>query len=333
MNIAEYKGVMVFAEQRDGVLESVGLELIGEASRLAAHLKESVTAVLVGSNIKSLATELASYGADRVIIVDDAVLSHYDTEAYTQAVTAVVNKYKPEIFLVGATTLGRDLAPRLSGRLRTGLTADCTELSIDEATRELWSTRPTFGGNLLATIVCPDHRPQMSSVRPGVMAKLAKDTSRKADVIEEQITFDKSKFKVRFIDKVVDKSKKIDITEAKVLVAGGRGVGKEGMPLLINLAQSLHGELAGTRALVEEGMVESSRQVGQTGKTVKPDLYIAAGISGAIQHVIGMENSELTIAINTDKEAPIFQVADLGVVANFHEVAPVLIKKLGEIQA
>ncbi|NIZ41110.1 electron transfer flavoprotein subunit alpha/FixB family protein [Entomospira entomophila] len=333
MNIHEYKGIMVFAEQRDGVLQSVGLELIGEAHRLAKSINEKVTAVLIGDNVSHLVKDLSLYGADRVIVVNSELLKHYDTEAYTQAVTAITNKYKPEIFLIGATTLGRDLAPRLSGRLRTGLTADCTELSIDEESRELWSTRPTFGGNLLATIVCPEHRPQMSSVRPGVMAKLAKNASNQAEVIDEAITFDTTKMKVRFIKKVVDTSKKIDITEARVLVAGGRGVGKDGIEMLHDLASALHGEIAGTRALVEEGLIDGTRQVGQTGKTVRPDLYIATGISGAIQHVIGMENAQLKIAINTDKSAPIFQVSDLGVVANFHEVAPILLKKIKEIQS
>ncbi|NIZ46456.1 electron transfer flavoprotein subunit alpha/FixB family protein [Entomospira nematocerorum] len=333
MNIDEYKGIMVFAEQRDGVLQSVGLELIGEAHRLAKNLNEKVTAILIGANVSHLVKEITLYGADRVIVVNDEILKHYDTEAYTQAVTTIVNKYKPEIFLIGATTLGRDLAPRLSGRLRTGLTADCTELSIDEESRELWSTRPTFGGNLLATIVCPEHRPQMSSVRPGVMAKLAKNEAHQSEIIEELITFDRTKMKVRFIKKVVDTTKKIDITDARVLVAGGRGVGKDGIEMLQNLANVLHGEVAGTRALVEEGLIDGTRQVGQTGKTVRPDLYIATGISGAIQHVIGMENAQLKIAINTDKSAPIFQVSDLGVVANFHEVAPILLKKIQEIQS
>ncbi len=328
MDLQAYKGVMVFAEQRDGALQSVALELVGEAKRLADVLKEPVIAVLLGHKIEHLTDDLTSHGADVVVVVDAPELIHYDTEAYSQAMDAIIRDKKPNILLVGATTLGRDLAPRLSGRVHTGLTADCTELTIDNESGELWMTRPTFGGNLMATIVCPEHRPQMATVRPGVMAKQPKANNPAAKVESFKVTFNPEKFKVRFKKMVPEAVKRIDITEAKVLISGGRGVGAAGIPALEALAKALNGEISASRALVDAGILPHERMVGQTGKTVRPDLYIAAGISGAIQHVAGMENSELMIAINKDKSAPIFNVADLGIVGDFHEIAPLLVKAL-----
>ncbi|MGL5053736.1 MAG: electron transfer flavoprotein subunit alpha/FixB family protein, partial [Cetobacterium sp.] len=275
MNLNEYKGILVFAEQRDGNLQNVGLELIGKGKELANTLNEKVTAVLLGFNIKSLSKELIAYGADEVIIVDSKELEIYDTEAYTQAFSAIINKNKPEIVLIGATTFGRDLGPRISSRVQTGLTADCTILEIGE-NRELLMTRPAFGGNLMATIICPDHRPQMSTVRPGVMSRLSKNYNREGVITDFKLHFDHSKLKVKVLNIIKEAKAKVDITEANILVAGGRGVGvQSGFDNLELLANELGGVAAASRALVDAGIVCHDRQVGQTGKTVRPDIYFA----------------------------------------------------------
>ena len=332
MEKTDYKNVFVFAEQRDGVIQSVALELLGKAHELAGILNEKVVAVLPGHNISKHAQMLIEYGADEVICIDEPELKDYLTEQYAQTITQVVNKFKPSILMIGATTIGRDLGPRLAARLTTGLTADCTRLEISEE-GELMMTRPAFGGNLMATIMCTEHRPQMSTVRPGVMQKMQRDTNRKGNVITFKPEFDKSKFLVRMVENVkVDKGK-IDITEAKVLVSGGRGVGtKDGFSKLEALANELGGEVSSSRAMVDAGVMDASRQVGQTGKTVRPALYMACGISGAIQHLAGMEESELIIAINKDKFAPIFQVADLGIVGDLHKIVPMLTERLKTMQ-
>ena len=328
MNKEEYKNIFVFVEQRDGKIQNVGLELLGKARELADNLGQEVHALFLGQNIKSQAQELIAYGADKVLLVEDESLAVYTTEPYTQAIAQLINDKKPSIVLIGSTTIGRDLGPRVSARVNTGLTADCTKLEINEEDKELWSTRPAFGGNLMATIVCPNHRPQMSTVRPGVMQKMANDTSRKGEVIEEKINFNKDKFKVKVLE-TVKKESKVDITEAKVLVSGGRGVGtKEGFKKLEDLAKELKGEVASSRAMVDAGIMPHERQVGQTGKTVRPNLYVACGISGAIQHLAGMESSEFIVAINKDKFAPIMQVADLGIVGDLHKIVPMLTERL-----
>lgn len=327
MNKEDYKNIFVFVEQRDGKIQNVGLELLGKSRELADILNQEVYAIFLGNNIKSKANELIAYGADKVLVCEDKCLETYTTEPYAQAIYQIVKDYKPSIVFIGATTIGRDLGPRLSARIRTGLTADCTKLEISED-KELWSTRPAFGGNLMATIVCPDHRPQMSTVRPGVMQKMQKDDKRKGQVIDVNINFDKSKFKVRVIE-TVKKENKVDITEAKVLVSGGRGVGNEaGFKELENLAEVIKGEIAASRAMVDAGVIDHERQVGQTGKTVRPNLYMACGISGAIQHIAGMENSEYIVAINKDKYAPIMQIADLGIVGDVHKIIPLLAERL-----
>lgn len=333
MNLNEYRGVMVFAEQRHGKIENVALELIGKGSELAKSLDEKVTAILLGYNISGLAKELVEAGADKVIFVDKKELENYDTEAYAQAVTAIVNAEKPEIMLIGATTLGRDLGPRVSSRVSTGLTADCTSLEIGEA-RELLMTRPAFGGNLMATIICPDHRPQMSTVRPGVMARLESIPGRAGEIKEFPITFDSSKFRVKLLEIVKEGEKKIDITEASVLISGGRGIGnEENFKKLYPLAEELHGVVSGSRAVVDAGWLGHERQVGQTGKTVRPGVYFALGISGAIQHLAGMEESDLIIAINKDKGAPIFSAADLGIVGDINKIVPAIVEELKKIKA
>lgn len=328
MDKEQYKGIQVFAEQREGVVQNVAFELIGKARELADSIGEKVTAVLLGQNVANLSQELIAAGADRVLLVEHDLLKDYVTEQYAQAITHILNTYKPEIFLLGATTIGRDLGPRLSARMHTGLTADCTSLEINED-RNLLMTRPAFGGNLMATIICKEHRPQMSTVRPGVMRRKESDPSRKGEVEKVVVSFDESKCRVRLVRKEREEKNLIDITEAHVLVSGGRGVGtNDGFEKLTSLAATLGAEVSSSRAMVDAGIMSHDRQVGQTGKTVRPDLYLALGISGAIQHLAGMEESEYIIAINKDKFAPIFQVADLGLVGDLHKIVPILNEKL-----
>jgi electron transfer flavoprotein alpha subunit len=328
MDKSQYKNVFVFVEQREGNIQGVAIELLGKARNLADSLGENVYAILLGKNIENKAQNLIAYGADKVIIASYDELEEYTTEAYTQAISQIANEYKPSIILFGATTIGRDLGPRLSARLSTGLTADCTRLEISEE-KEFLMTRPAFGGNLMATIVCPEHRPQMSTVRPGVMKAMEKDETRKGEIEKITINFNKDKFKVRIKETVKEKSNMIDIAEAKILVSGGRGIGsKEGFNALNNLAEVLKAEVSASRAVVDAGIVDHDRQVGQTGKTVRPNLYIACGISGAIQHMAGMEESDFIVAINKDRYAPIMQSADLGIVGDVKKIIPLLTERL-----
>lgn len=305
--------IFVFCEQRDGQIQNVAFELLGIARELASKTGEKVCSILLGCNVKDKAQELISYGSDVVYVVDDSSLEHYLTEQYAQATYALVKKYEPNVLLFGATSIGRDLAPRLSARLHTGLTADCTKLENDE-NGNLFMTRPAFGGNLLATIICPNHRPQMSTVRPGVMKKLDQDVSRVGEIIEESVEWDKSKFCVKVVKEVKEEQSVEKIEDAKILVSCGRGV-KDVQPAY-ELAKALKGTVSSSRSLVDAGIFEQARQVGQTGKTVRPQAYLAFGISGAIQHLAGMEESEFIVAVNTDKNAPIFKVANLGIVAD-----------------
>jgi electron transfer flavoprotein alpha subunit len=342
MGLEEYKGVYIYAQQVDNELSSIAFELIGKAKELAADLKTDVTAVLLGSGIKGLADKLGEYGADKVIVVDDPELKDYRTEPYAQALSAVINEYKPDIMLVGATAIGRDLGPTVSARVATGLTADCTKLDIgdfpltpvpgkenEQKHNQLLMTRPAFGGNTIATIACPDNRPQMATVRPGVMQKLPKEPGRKAEIIEFHPEIKKNN---RFVDilKVVKAVGNVqNIMEAKVLVSGGRGVGsKENFTQLQELADVLGGMVSCSRAVVENGWLAQDYQVGQTGKTVRPKIYFAIGISGAIQHVAGMEDSDLIVAINKDEDAPIFDVADYGLVGDLNKIVPKLTEAL-----
>ncbi|MCR2033163.1 electron transfer flavoprotein subunit alpha/FixB family protein [Anaerofustis stercorihominis] len=337
MSFEEYKGVFVFAQQVDGVINNVALELTSEATKLAAALKTDVTAVLLGKDVKGLADELAKYGADKVLVVDDPALETYTTEPYAHAMDEIIKNYKPDIVLYGATAIGRDLAPRVSARVATGLTADCTVLEIDEFKNALGNvnkgyegklflnaTRPAFGGNLMATIVCPDNKPQMATVRPGVMQKIEpKDV--KANVEEVKVDFAKNNKCVEVLEVVKAVKDKVDISEAKILVSGGRGVGSaENFKLLEDLAEAIGGEVSASRACVDAGWVAKDIQVGQTGKTVRPNVYFAIGISGAIQHAAGMEESDLIIAINKDESAPIFSFADYGVVGDLNKIVPLL---------
>lgn len=328
MNKADYKDVYVFIEQREGNVQSVALELLGKAKELAAALNEKVVALFPGYNISNQAQMLIEYGADKVICIDQPELKDYLTEQYKQALCQAIDEFKPSIVLLGATTIGRDLGPRLSAKVGTGLTADCTRLEISEE-RELMMTRPAFGGNLMATIMCTEHRPQMSTVRPGVMQKADRDASRKGEIIEFKPVFDASKFKVRILESVKENKDKVNITEAKILVSGGRGVGNaEGFKKLEKMANILDAQVSSSRAMVDAGIMDHDRQVGQTGKTVRPDLYFAIGISGAIQHLAGMEESDYIIAINKDKYAPIFGVADLGIVGDMNKIVPLLTERL-----
>ncbi|MBP6429674.1 MAG: electron transfer flavoprotein subunit alpha/FixB family protein [Bacteroidales bacterium] len=333
MNKSEYKNVFVFAEQRNGEIQGVAFELLGKARDLAKDLQEEVYAILLGGNdVEKKAQRLIAYGADKVIVASCPFLKDYTTEAYSQAITQIVNTYKPSVILLGATVIGRDLGPRLSARLTTGLTADCTRLEISEE-RELLMTRPAFGGNLMATIVCSDHRPQMSTVRPGVMKSMDMDETRQGVIEKITINFDESKFKVRIIETVKEQTSMVDITEAKVLLCGGRGIGTDqGFENLKDLAKLMNAEVAASRAIVDAGLIGHERQVGQTGKTVRPDLYIGFGISGAIQHMAGMEESEFIVAINKDRYAPIMQMADLGIVGDVKQIIPALTQRLKSIK-
>lgn len=328
----DYKDVYVFAEQRGGAVQPVVFELLGKARDLADTLGEKVCAVLLGAEgIGARAEELIAWGADRVFYAEEAVFGEYLCEPCAQAVTEVIRQYRPGIFLIGATTVGRDLGPRVSARVSTGLTADCTKLEISAEDNGLLMTRPAFGGNLMATIVCKKHRPQMSTVRPGVMKRMEKNPERRGEVVRISPALDASRFRVRLKRVVKEETKLVDIAEAKILVSGGRGAVSCGaFDQLPCLASVLGAEVSASRAVVDSGKTTHERQVGQTGKTVRPDLYIAVGISGAIQHLAGMEESEYIVAINKDKYAPIFQVADLGIVGDASRIVPLLTRRLKE---
>ena len=306
----------------------MGLELLGKARELSDAVNVKVYAMLLGHYLTTQAQECIAYGADTVLRVDAPELATYVTEPYAQAIYQIIRDNKPSIVLIGATTIGRDLGPRLSARVETGLTADCTGLEISEE-RDLLMTRPAFGGNLMATIICKEHRPQMSTVRPGVMRMGQRDENRQGTIEDVKINFDKSKFRVRVLETVKQTKNLVDITEAHVLISGGRGVGNaEGFDMLRAMANTIGAEVSASRAMVDAGVLGHERQVGQTGKTVRPDLYFAMGISGAIQHLAGMEESEYIIAINKDKFAPIFNVADLGIVGDVRKIVPLLTEKL-----
>ena len=340
--IAQYKGVYVFAQQVDNQVSGIAYELLGKAKELAEPLKTDVTAVLIGSGVKNLVDSLAEYGADKVIVVDDPELKDYRTEPYAHALASVINEYKPEIMLVGATAIGRDLGPTVSARVATGLTADCTVLEIgdfplvpipgkedEQLHNQLLMTRPAFGGNTIATIACPYNRPQMATVRPGVMQKITPVKGAKAEVIEYNPGFTPNNRYVTIKEVVKAVNDVADIMDAKILVSGGRGVGSpENFKILEDLAAVLGGTVSCSRAVVDSGWKPKELQVGQTGKTVRPNVYFAIGISGAIQHVAGMEESGIIIAINKDEDAPIFDVADYGIVGDLNKIVPQLTESL-----
>ncbi|WP_029688686.1 electron transfer flavoprotein subunit alpha/FixB family protein [Thermoanaerobacter sp. A7A] len=328
----EYKDIWVFAEQREQRLMNVSLEILGEARKLADKKGVKACAVLIGYGVKGLADELIKYGADVVYVIDNPLLKNYTTEGYAKVIADLVNELKPEAILYGATYIGRDLAPRIASRLHTGLTADCTGLDIDE-NGLLLQIRPAFGGNLIATIICPERRPQMATVRPGVMKKAPKDGKRKGEIIEIQANIKEGDIRTQIFDIIKEAKSKVNIEEADIIVSGGRGVGgAEGFKLIQQLADALGGVVGASRAAVDAGWISSDHQVGQTGKTVRPKLYIACGISGAIQHIAGMGNAKTIVAINKNPDAPIFKVADYGIVGDLFKVIPALIEEIKRIK-
>lgn len=329
VDLSEYRDVWVFAEQREGALMPVVKELLGEGRKLADEIGCSLCSVLCGNHVEGLVDELFEYGADKVYLADHKELESYRTDAYTAVIHDAIKSYKPEIVLLGATHIGRDLGPCLAVRCNTGLTADCTKLEIDAVDKKIKQTRPAFGGNLMATIVCPNHRPQMSTVRPGVMEKAERQEGRKGEIIPLSVSFEKDDIRTRILEVVKEAGEAVSLTDAEIIVSGGMGLGgAEGFELLKKLADKLGGVVAASRAAVDAGWIDHSYQVGQTGTTVRPKLYFACGISGAIQHVAGMQNSEQIIAINKNPAAPIFEVADYGIVGDYNQVIPALIEAL-----
>lgn len=328
-NLGDYKGVWVFAEQRGGEVVPTVYELLGAGRGLADALGVELSALLLGSECDGLVDKLAAYGADKVVICDSPLLKQYTTDAYTKVIADAINEKKPEIFLIGATTIGRDMGPRLAGRLYTGLTADCTGLAIDPETKGLLQTRPAFGGNIMATIITPRHRPQMSTVRPGVMKKAEPDFARRAKVEKLTVKLDKADIHTDVVEFVKAVKQAVNLVEADVIVSGGRGLGgPDGFKLIKELADALGGVVGSSRAAVDSGWISQDHQVGQTGKTVRPKLYIACGISGAIQHLAGMQTSGCIVAINKNPDAPIFGVADFGIVGDLYKVIPMILDEL-----
>lgn len=329
VNLADYAGIWVYAEQRDGVIQDVAFELLAKGRELADARQTELVAVLLGHNIKEKAEEIFHHGADKVVLVDHPVLGVFDSDAYTDIFADLVKKHKPEVVLAGGTSIGRTFIPRVAIRVKTGLTADCTGLDIDEKDKLLLQTRPAFGGNIMATIICPNHRPQMATVRHKVFKKQKPDPARKGTVVEEIADLKAGRSKV--VDVIHEMTNEINVAEADIIVSGGRGLGgPEKFQLLFDLAHELGAAVGASRGAVDAGWISSFHQVGQTGKTVCPKLYIACGISGAIQHLVGMSSSDMIIAINKDPAAPIFDVADYGIVGDLNEVLPMLTKVLKE---
>jgi electron transfer flavoprotein alpha subunit len=328
---AEGSGVWVFAEQRDGEIAGVSFELLGAGRRLAGKLGAGVSAVLFGGSASG-ADELIRWGADKVYHCDDDIFRSFNDEPYAGLLCQLISQYKPEIVLAGATPIGRSFFPRVAARLKTGLTADCTSLDIDGETNNLLQVRPAFGGNIMATILCPHTRPQMATVRPRVMKRVEYDGSRKGEIVK--VGADKVKSRTRVIETVREVSEvSVNLQEANIIVAGGRGVGGEkGFQLLFELAEALGGCVGASRAAVDEGWIAYRHQVGQTGKTVGPKVYIACGISGAVQHLVGMQSSDIIVAINKNPDAPIFNVATYGIVGDLFEILPLLTKRIREVK-
>lgn len=330
-DISSYKGVWVFAEQRDGIIASVVFELLAKAKELAKDLNTYVGAVFLGSGISHKAEELIHRGADKVFVVDSPVLEHYIAENYTKAISGLIGKHKPEIVLAGATTTGRSLVSRIAVNIYTGLTADCTGLDIDKEKKILIQTRPAFGGNIMAQIISPNYRPQMATVRHKVMPETVADTSRKGEIIQESFDEALQDKRIKFLDFIKEAISTVNLSEADIIVSGGRGLGEgKNFALIEELAATLGAAVGSSRASVDAGWIPYSHQVGQTGRTVCPKIYIACGISGQIQHLVGMQSAKTIIAINKDPEAPIFKVADYSVVGDLFKIIPLLIKKLKE---
>lgn len=328
VDLSDYKGILVWAEQSEGQVKPVTFELLGEARRLAEQLQAPVAVALLGEDMTTAAASCIHYGADRVYLVDDPRLAGFNDEIYAAVMEQVIELYKPEILLMGATTYGRSLAPRLASRLHTGLTADCTQLAIDPDSRLLLQTRPAFGGNLMATITCPRHRPQMATVRPGVMRALSPDAGGQGQIVQPPVEIPETT-RIRVLEVCQTLAEDVDLTAAEVVVAAGKGVGSAAnMQAIEELAQLLGGVVGATRPVVDAGWIDYSHQIGQTGKTVSPKLYIACGISGAVQHTVGMQGAETIVAINKDPEAPIFQIAHYSLVGDVMEIVQALIEEL-----
>jgi len=326
-----FKGVWVFAESRRGGIMPVVYELLGEGRKLADELKTDLSAVLIGSKISSLSSGLIGYGADKVFVVEDKELKDFRDEPFSKVLVKLIEEEKPEIFLAGATAIGRSLIPKVAARLKTGLTADCTGLAIDPEKKILLQTRPAFGGNIMATIICPEKRPQMSTVRHKVMQKAKFDKARSGKVINKGLNGLDISAKTKVLKMVEDLTQKVNLTEANIIVSGGRGLGEaKNFKLIEDLAKVLGGAVGSSRSAVDAGWIPYSHQVGQTGKTVCPNLYIACGISGQIQHLAGMQSSKVIVAINKDPEAPIFKVASYGLVGDLFEIVPLLTKRFRE---
>ena len=358
INLSDYKDIWVYAEQRDGKLMNVALELLGEGARLAKDISDDtkLCALLVGDKIEHLAKECFEHGADVVYLIEDPLLKNFSTDGYTKVISDALNEYKPEIVLYGATHIGRDLAPRVAARLNTGLTADCTHLDVsvaeyikfaeenttlntatlkaDDPDKGLKMTRPAFGGNLMATIICPNSRPQMATVRPGVMQKIEKREGATGEIIRITPSISESDLNVKIVDIVKSAKELVSLTDADIICSGGRGLGDEtGFELIKKFADKVGGVVGASRAAVDSGWIDHSHQVGQTGTTVKPKIYFACGISGAIQHLAGMQNSDIIVAINKDADAPIFEVADYGIVGDLYKVIPELIEEWDNAEA
>ncbi|MFP4662238.1 MAG: FAD-binding protein [Halanaerobiales bacterium] len=331
LDFSDYRDVWVFGEQRDGEMSSVVLELIGEGRKLADKLEQDLSVVLIGNKMSEKAEELINYSVDNVYLVNEEGLEQYNDEYYTAIMTELIAEYKPSIILMGATAIGRSLGPRVAARVKTGLTADCTGLDIDVEERHLLQTRPAFGGNIMATIVCKNHRPQMATVRPGVMKAAAENPGYQGEVIEYSFDLDKVSLKSEVLEVVKEAREGININDAEIIVSGGRGLGSaENFKVIEELAETLGGAVGASRAAVDNGWIDHDHQVGQTGTTVGPRIYIACGISGAVQHLVGMKSSDVIIAINKDPEAPIFNYATYGLVGDLFEIVPMMIKQLKE---
>jgi electron transfer flavoprotein alpha subunit len=331
-SFANYRGVLIFAEQREDKIAPVSYELLGVGRRLADDLSVELSAALFGASEKE-AEELIRWGADKVYFCGDPMFKKFNDEPYARLLSSIIETYKPEIVIAGATPIGRSFIPRVAARLGTGLTADCTSLSIDRETRNLMQIRPAFGGNIMATILCPDHRPQMATVRPNVMKRCEYKKDKKGEII--YVKAENISFRTRVVDTIKEVTEsEINLQEADVIVSGGRGLGNaKGFELLKELAELLGGAIGASRAAVDEGWISYRHQVGQTGKTVCPKIYIACGISGAVQHIVGMQSSDIIIAINKNPEAPIFNLANYGIVGDLYEVIPLLIRKLKEFKS
>ena len=331
-DINQYKDIWVFAEQRQGKITPVVIELLGEGRKLADTKGIKLNAILLGKDVNGLAEELIAYGAETVYVADDPLLENFTTDGYKKVIVDAVNEIKPEIVLIGATNIGRDLAPRIASRLNTGLTADCTKLEIDPEDGKIKQTRPAFGGNIMATIICPDARPQMSTVRPGVMDKAVRNDDNKGNIVPLKYDIKESDIRTKIIEIVKHAVEKVSLTDANIIVSGGLGLqNADGFKLIEELADKLGGVVGSSRAAVDAGWIDKSHQVGQTGTTVKPNLYIACGISGAIQHLAGMKESSIIVAINKDPDAPIFSVADYGIVGDLYKVIPEIISEIDAV--